>query len=99
MIVDVRGEWKNTAIQELHYCSLQLTTEQTCILLAVLLKCCAQETLVVFFSFSVFKAFFILAFNISLLLGTDAVWIQKIKNNRSLIAHTVLFIVYTETES
>jgi hypothetical protein len=64
----------------------------------LVLTCCAQETLAVFFSFSVVKALFILALNTSVLLGTDAMLIQTIKNNKTIIAHTVLCTVYTDTE-
>jgi hypothetical protein len=93
MTAKVRGEWRNAGYHYLLYRSLQLTIEQTCILLVLLLTCCAQETLAVFFSFSVVKALFIFALNISVLLGTDAMWIQTIKNNKPLL-HILVYCLY-----
>ena len=63
MTGDVRGQWRNTGIQDLIYCSLQLTIEHTFILLVLVFTSCAQETLAAFFSSSVVKSLFSLALN------------------------------------
>jgi hypothetical protein len=62
MTGDVRGEWRNVSNQDLIYCSLRLTIEQTCILLVLVSIGCAQENACGFIS-SVVKSLFILAFN------------------------------------
>ena len=60
---DGRGDWRNAGNQDLICCSLQLTIEQTCILLVLVFTSCAQENFALFFSSSVINALFILALN------------------------------------
>jgi hypothetical protein len=66
MIGDVRGDWRNAGNQDIIYSSLQLTIEQTYILLVLMFTSCAQETIALFFSSSVVKSLFILALNYTL---------------------------------
>jgi hypothetical protein len=49
MTGNVKEDWRNAGNEDLIYCSLQLTIEQTCIFLMLVFTSCAQETLAVFF--------------------------------------------------